>query len=366
MRRPLLVSHTGAPGGSNEVLLALLEQHPTDVTPACVFLAGGETAERTRALGIDTEVLTAGRAREVWRAPGVIRALRRMMRHHRADLVFAHNSKAQFYAAIAARAENLPSLWWQHALPGRQRTLDAVAERLPTVGVICASDFTASLQRQRTPRVPVHRVHGGVPVPPDPGNAPLVEGRIGLVGRLQRWKRVELLLNAVPLVVAAEPQITFKIVGGGDPSIDPGYPEELRELSRRLGIEDTVTFTGHISGPGELIAHLDVLVHTADREPFGLVYLEAMARRVPVVAPSVGGSTEIVRDGVDGLLVDVCDAEALAQALLTLLSDPERRRRMGAAGRERVQALFTLERMTAETWRVASEAAGSFPAVRRR
>lgn len=360
------MSHTGAPGGSNEVLLALLDQRPAEVTPACVFLAGGETAERARALGIDTKVLTAGRAREAWRAPGIIRALRGIIRHHRADLVFAHSAKAQLYAAIAARSEHVPSLWWQHALPGGQRALDAVAERLPTAGVICISDFTASLQRERTPRLPVHRVHGGTQVPLLPVGRPLASGRVGLVGRLQRWKRVELLLRAVPLVVAAAPQTTFSIVGGGDPSIDPDYPDELRELAHRLGVENAVTFTGHVSRPGELIGGLDVLVHTADREPFGLVYLEAMARQVPVVAPLVGGSTEIVRHGVDGLLVDVSDADALAQALLALLSDPERRRCMGAAGRERVRELFTLERMTAEAWRVAAEAAGSSSAERRR
>lgn len=365
MKRPLLVSHTGAPGGSNEVLLALLAQRPTHVTPACVFLAEGETAERARALGIETRVLPAGRAREVWRAPGVIRALRGIVRRHRADLVFAHSAKAQLYAAIAARSEHVPSLWWQHGLPGRQPALDAVAERLPTAGVICSSDFTASLQRERTPRVPVHRVHGGTRIAPDPGDRSLAEGRVGLVGRLQRWKRVELLLRAVPLVVAVEPSATFTIVGDGDPLIEPEYPDELRELAHRLGVENAVTFTGHVSRPGELIGGLDVLVHTADREPFGLVYLEAMARQVPVVAPLVGGSTEIVRHGVDGLLVDVSDADALAQALLALLSDPERRRCMGTAGRERVRELFTLERMTAEAWRVAAAAAGSSSAERR-
>lgn len=368
LRRPLLVSHTAAPGGSNTVLLALLTHLPAEVQPACIFLAEGDIAAQVRSLGIEVEVVPSGRAREAWRAPAVVRSLRRAARRHEADLIFAHTAKAQIYASLAGWLDGTPSLWWQHALPGQQPLLGGVADRLPTAAVICYSDFTAEMQRARTPHVPVHRVHGGTDPPPveRPRPSRSTGLRVGLVARLQRWKRVELLLRAVPLVLAAEPQTSFVVVGGGDPAFEADYPGELRALAGELGISDAVTFTGHVGDAGALIEDLDLLVHTAQREPFGLVYLEAMARRVAIVAPRSGGSAEIIRDEVDGLLVDVTDADQLAAAIVALLRDPARRQRMGAAGHERVREHFTVARMAQEAWRIAAEAAQQARAGRTR
>jgi glycosyltransferase involved in cell wall biosynthesis len=185
---------------------------------------------------------------------------------------------------------------------------------------------------------------------------------VGTVGRLQRWKRVELLLDAAPRLLIAEPNVRFLVVGGGDPAVDPDYPEELQRRAQTLRIAEAVTFTGHVAEAGDRIASLDVLVHTARLEPFGLVITEALARGVPVVAPRDGGPAEIVRDGVDGLLVDPEDPDALAAAILALLRDPERRRRMGAAGRARVSERFTEARMAEQAWRLAGRIAHGLPA----
>jgi glycosyltransferase involved in cell wall biosynthesis len=179
-------------------------------------------------------------------------------------------------------------------------------------------------------------------------------------------KRVELLLRAVPLVLAAEPQASFVVIGGGDPTFEADYPAELHALADEFGITDAVTFTGHVADAGALIDDLDLLVNTAQREPFGLIYLEGMARRVAVVAPRSGGSAEIIRHEVDGLLVDEADVDQLAAAIAALLRDPARRQRMGAAGRERVLEHFTVARMAQEAWRVAAEAAQHPRAGRRR
>jgi type III pantothenate kinase len=98
-------------------------------------------------------------------------------------------------------------------------------------------------------------------------------------------------------------------------------------------------------------------VHTAELEPFGLVVIEAMARGVPVVAPLSGGPREAVRDGVDGVLVDVDDPAALARSIVDLLADPARRTRIGAAGRERALSAFGEDRMVAEAWALAGRVA---------
>jgi glycosyltransferase involved in cell wall biosynthesis len=349
--RPLLVSHTAAPGGSNTVLLAMLDRRPQDVEPACVFLADGPLRAAVRERGIPVALVETGRARHVWRAPGAVRALRALITRHRADVVFSHLAKAHLYAAPAARAARVQALWWQHALPGQQQLQHRVAEQMGAAAIVCSSDFTTALQRRRTPRTPVERIHPGTPPAPA---TPAGDGtHVAAVARLQRWKRIERLLDAVPLVLADLPGTRFEVIGGGE---DADYEAELRARG------GDVAFAGHRDDPWS--TGVDVLVHTAELEPFGLVVAEALARGVPVVAPTQGGPAEIVRDGVDGLLVDPDDAPALAAAIVRLLRDGDLRRRMGEAGRARVRERFSEERMAREAWQLAERVAAA-PAARR-
>jgi glycosyltransferase involved in cell wall biosynthesis len=90
---------------------------------------------------------------------------------------------------------------------------------------------------------------------------------------------------------------------------------------------------------------MDLYVHPALMEGFGIAVLEAMAMRKPVVATTTGGLPEIVQDGETGMLVPPGDADALAKAVSSLLQDPARCRRLGEAGRARVAAHFTVEAM---------------------
>ena len=90
---------------------------------------------------------------------------------------------------------------------------------------------------------------------------------------------------------------------------------------------------------------MDLYVHPALMEGFGIAVLEAMAMRKPVVATTTGGLPEIVQDGETGMLVPPGDADALARAVSSLLQDPARRRQLGEVGRARVVAHFTVEAM---------------------
>ncbi len=100
-----------------------------------------------------------------------VRALGRLARTRRADVVFAHASKAQLYASLAATAVRVPSVWYQHEVPGtdrgapgRSRVLQELAGRLPAQAVICNSAFVAGLHAERWPRASVRTVHPGVEV----------------------------------------------------------------------------------------------------------------------------------------------------------------------------------------------------------
>lgn len=347
--RVLMVSHSAAPGGMNAVIRELVGRAPGGAVCRWVFLEDGPDAERSP---VPWAVVPAGRARAVWRAPGVVATLRAAIRAAQADVVFAHVTKAHLYASVAARLEGVPYLWWQHELVSQKPLMHEISGRLPAGAVICSAEHTAAEQRRRWLGTPVTRVYPGV------ATERLTEVRahvsteapvIGIVGRLQRWKRVELAIRALPLVRERLPEARLRIIGDGFPGLDDDYPAQLRALAGE-GVE----FAGQVADGPAAIRDLDVLVHCARLEPFGLAPVEAMAQGVPVVVPDEGGPRESVRDGVDGLRVDPEDTGALASALIRLAGNAELRTRMGAAGRQRALDCFSAESMAADAWAVVA------------
>lgn len=364
--RPLVVSHTGAGGGSADVILALLRHRPIDAEVTCAFLDGGPAVASVRDLGVEAHVLHAGRTRDVRRVAPTVGRLVRLVRAQRIDVVFAHASKAQVYAGPAGAVARVPSVWYQHEVPGLARSapgmtrvLQEVAGRTPARMVLCSSEFVAGRHAGRWPGTPVRVVHPGVRTEGVPAHVHTRAraARIVVVGRLQRWKRVERALDAMRVVLDAAPGARLRIVGAGRPDVDADYPAELRARARALGIAHAVELAGEVSDVDRQLDGADILLHTADREAFGTIIAEALLRAIPVVAAPFGGPQEIVRDGVDGFLVDPRDAPALGRTLLRLVRDPGARSALGGAGRRRALEHFDERRSAAETWRLVAETA---------
>lgn len=167
---------------------------------------------------------------------------------------------------------------------------------------------------------------------------------IGTVGSLTWRKGVDIFLQAAARVLQQDGSGAFVIAGSGM------LEEELKRLSRQVGVNAKVRFLGHISENemARLYRVLDIFALASFNEPYGMVLLEAMACGKPVVATKVGGIPEIVVDSETGLLVPPKDPEALSEAMLTLLRNPDLCRRMGDAGRRRVKQNFTWDRTMAQ------------------
>jgi len=178
-----------------------------------------------------------------------------------------------------------------------------------------------------------------------PASVPIV----AVVARLNRLKGIEYFLDAAVSVARRFPGVRFLIVGD---SISQAYRDELEAYAAARGLGDRVVFTGFRSDVPELLSEVAVSVLPSLSEGLSNVVLEAMAAGVPVVTTAVGGTPELVDDGVTGLLVAPRDSEALARGIGSLLDDPARRRRIGEAGRERVEERFSLEAMVRETERL--------------
>jgi len=165
------------------------------------------------------------------------------------------------------------------------------------------------------------------------------------------------LIRALALVHADVPQATLLIVGQDYP---PGthYSEELRALARELGVAENVIFTGLRSDVQRLLAASDILAMASYEEPFGLVYAEAMAMKLPVVALDNGGTPEVVEHGKSGLLSPCGDTSALASNIRKLACDPALRADMGEYGRKQVEARFGPGRLASDVGRLYTELLG--------
>lgn len=152
-----------------------------------------------------------------------------------------------------------------------------------------------------------------------PGGGPVV----GFVGRIEPRKGPLELVRAAPDIRRAVPQARIVVVGDDPYGSDPAYSRQVR------GSREIEHHPWSDNAPG-LMRHLDVLVLPSHQEPFGTVLAEAMAVGTPVVASRVGGLPEVVREGETGLLVPPGDHQALASAVIEVLS---RHQQMGAAAR---------------------------------
>jgi len=190
----------------------------------------------------------------------------------------------------------------------------------------------------------------GAPARAELGIAP-ADPVIGIVARLFSWKGHAYLVQAMDRVVREVPNARLVIVGEDDPRADPGrgsFRAELEQQVAQLGLHDHVIFTGFRTDIPRLMAGFDIFAHPSWEEPFGVVFLEAMAMAKPVVAWASGGAPEVIVHGETGLLAERPSVESLADALVRLARDPAQRAAFGAAGRQRVEQVFSPERMCEE------------------
>ena len=207
----------------------------------------------------------------------------------------------------------------------------------------------------------VYRVPPGVDLPPEVKTLSSTRPTIVTVARLaQRYKGHDVLIRALPLVCSRVPGVRLMIVGDGP--LRPAY----EALARTLDIEERTQFLGaldddardRVLDEAQVFAMPSRLPPDGGGEGFGIAYLEASARGLPVVAGNVAGALDAVADGETGLLVDPCDHVAVADALSELLADPEKARVLGRAGRERAKQ-FAWSRVARHAEHIVIEAARS-------
>lgn len=175
---------------------------------------------------------------------------------------------------------------------------------------------------------------------------------LGVIARLSPVKGIKYLIMAMSDVLKTKPGAQLIIVGEGK------IRQELISLSRKIGIADRVLFLGAIADTDEILSLMDIFVLPSLQEGLGLSLLEAMAMDKPVIASDVGGISDIIRKGENGLLVSSADSKELSQAILRILEDKKMAEEMGRKARETVRDKFSLQKMVEETEKVYKKVIG--------
>ena len=270
----------------------------------------------------------------------------------RPDVVYVNSIFGLHFAAIPARLARVPLVYHEHNLVS-QRTGSLWHRgfrrlvRLATRVIAISESVRSELVGVGVDPTRIRTIHNGIrPAAVAPKDPVLPECLrrggfvVGQVANFHAWKGHETVLRAVSRVRAEVEDARFLFLGGFH---DPEYSDRMKRLAEDLAVAEHVEFAGYRPDAEALVPRLSCLVAASGAEPFGLVLLEAMRAGVAVVASAGGGVTEIVRDGVNGLLFPPGDSEALATCLIRLARDRELSARLVEGGREAVAGPFAVE-----------------------
>ena len=353
-RRILYVHGIGAIGGAERDLLALLKTLDRyKWEPHVVCPGTGPFRDQLQALGVSTHALTL----PPWR--------KLLSFFHRRSVV---QCLGTLVGQLKPAMIHVNDIWW---VPHTLRAVRYNSTSLPIVAHVRQEIEPAKVRRYGLDQVDaviaisrqveqsliaggvsasrVRTLYSGIDFS---GAQPLTDGQairqragipggavlLGTVANLFPRKGYEVMLRALPAIICAVPTAHYMIVG----SDENHYADRLKRLAQELQIADRVHIVGFQDPVHPFLAALDLYVHPALMEGFGIAVVEAMAMGRAVVATTTGGLPEVVAEGETGLLVPPGDVESLAVTVIALLEDKVRREQMGRKGMARVQERFSL------------------------
>ena len=352
--------------GGAETLIAQLGRVSADADiELSVLSLHGRSPERSklepllRESGVEPEYLGVQRTLDV----AGFRRLVAHLKRTKPDVVHAHLEMSMTMAIPAARRAGIPAVGTFHHVhrplsgraSARERLAVEIATRSAAAIFVSQASLTSFAERYRRSRpVPASWTvvrngidldyftpapGGGVaPLPADLGLGPDSAGNgpvVTILAALRDFKGITHAIDAWPAVLARQPAARLLLVGSGEE--EPA----LRAQVARLELTGSVIFAGMRSDVPDVLRGSDLVVlPSIYGENLPTVLMEAGGCGRPVVASDVGGISDIVADGETGLLVPPGDSPGIAAAILTLLADPDRRDRMGEAGRQRMERLF--------------------------
>lgn len=315
----------------------------------------GPLSERLNGLGVSSSFQKFPAFRKLkfflskWIA---VRQLIKFCRWHDIHLICSNCYRVTPYAVMAARTLKIPSVTIIHDFVSEEKLKNFHVfdcELLVTVSKSLSQAWESAFKRK------IVTIYNGLDVEKfireaNTGQSfrkeyaiPLGHKIVGMVGNFAPVKRHQLFLEAMKIVSVSFSDVTFVIVGDSL-GVENLSLQDLRNEAKKIGLEGKVIFTGNRSDVPNLLKSFDILVSPSSHESFGRVVMEAMAMGVAVVATDSGGPGEIIEDGISGIIRPVDDAPSIAEAVLALLQDDQRRKELGKKGCGRIKGHFSPEK----------------------
>jgi glycosyltransferase involved in cell wall biosynthesis len=347
-------------GGSEQNITQLLhgiDQRRFQVYVACFY--SGEVAQAMRAEGFQIYDLRRGGIYSIRGLKNVI-FLYRLVQKEKMDLIITYHQGSDFLGLVLSKLCHIPIISNRRDMGFKAKLPHRIAYGLfgrYFDGAITVSDAVKDemISRGWFKQGKVWSIHNGINVN-EYGNHVKKESIkraigiepnryvVGLISNIKRIKGIRYFVHAASLICAENSKVEFVVIGG-DLNEAGNSMNDMKLLAKEMNIADRIHFLGEKKEIGELISIFDVAVISSLSEGFSNVLLEYMASAKPVVATDVGGNREAVIHGETGLLVPPQNSHKLAEAIGILLENRDLALRYGLAGRERVEAEFSLQGM---------------------
>lgn len=277
-----------------------------------------------------------------------VRRMAAVVRQRGIDVIHTHMSRAHFFGVLLRWFSGVPCAATAHsrhfqihwplndlviAVSEATRRFHCRWNLVPADRIETIHNFIDPAALVPMPERARHEVRGEWSVHPG-------ERLVGVVGNVIPRKGHLYLVRALPRVLGAIPSARLVVIGN---EASPEYVARVKAAAGQLGVAGRIVWAGHRADIRRALAGLDLCVLASVEESFPLVLLEAMAAGLPVVATAVGGVPECMRPGETGLLVPPADSGALAEAIITLLADPNRCRAFGQAAADWARQRFSPE-----------------------
>lgn len=361
MRRPLnlvFLIPSGQLGGTEKIVYQLAKHLDPDQfhVTVCALMGDGPLLDMIRAARANVHIFNL---RSPLRLPPLFELLSRL-RDTRPDILHAFGFRADLIVRSFRRYIGNPILVSGVAntdWPYRQckKWINRLTvSRTRAYWAISRASAQAGHEKLSIPYEKLHVIYPGMEIPEGPPvtdvsmrvkeelNVPAAAPLVVSLSNLRSQKGYRYAIEAAPAIIARFPQVVFAHVGqdllGG----------VLPALANERGVASHFRFLGFCQAPWPFLSAADLFLHPSIYEGFGLAILEAMSLGKPVIASEVGGISELIEHGVNGYLIPPADSQALAQALIGLLSEPERGVELGRRAQETVKERFALDRMVKE------------------
>jgi glycosyltransferase involved in cell wall biosynthesis len=334
-------------GGADQALALIRGLRERDIDSVLVCPPDSEVAAVGRAQGLEVNTLPMAGDLDL----GFVGRFRRVIGRWNPELVHIHSRRgADTLGGLAARMAGVPALLSRRVDSADPPIVGTLKYHLYRRVVVISAAIRDQLTQRGVPDAMLSLVRDAIDPDAYPPAWPAerflrefglaeTDVPVAVVAQLIERKGHRHLFEALNRLQQGEPHLKVILFGSGC------LEAQLKKEVECLGLQNVVRFAGFRPDLRAYLAHFQLLIHPAMREGLGLCLLEAQAAGVPVVGFRSGGVAEAIEDGETGVLVPAGDAVALADAVRSLLNDPDRRHRLAVAGPARVRKEFSVERM---------------------